>query len=113
MKKRTVKLLLLHLLAALCLASLAGYGCPSYRLLRLRCPGCGLTRAWLLFLGGHLAEAFRMHALFLPAPFCILLLAHRHTPPVQAHRRLATGILCGFFLLLVVYHLGRTLLFRR
>ena len=75
MKKRTVKLLLLHLLAALCLAALAGYGCPSYRLLRLRCPGCGLTRAWLLFLGGHLAEAFRMHALFLPAPFCILLLA--------------------------------------
>lgn len=113
MKKHTVKLLFLHLFAGLFLAALAGYGCPSYQLLRLRCPGCGLTRAWLLFLDGSLGEALRTHALFLPAPLCLLLLAHWQAPPVQAHRRLAAGILGGFFLLLLLYHLWRTLMFRR
>ncbi len=44
--------------------------CPSARMLGQPCPGCGLTRATMAALHGHLSEAFHFHPLFfLAAPF--------------------------------------------
>lgn len=37
--------------------------CPSRRLLHLPCPGCGLTRAFLLLAKGEWRDAFRLHPL--------------------------------------------------
>lgn len=48
-------------------------GCPLNRFFHIRCPGCGLTHAWLSFLAGDLQQAFSCHPLFLFAPICILL----------------------------------------
>lgn len=41
--------------------------CLFRLLFGLPCPGCGLTRANLLFFSGHFSEAFSMHPLFLVA----------------------------------------------
>lgn len=43
--------------------------CPMVLLTGLPCPGCGMTRAALLFLKGHWLQAFWMH------PFFYVLLA--------------------------------------
>lgn len=43
--------------------------CPLVLLTGLPCPGCGMTRAALLFLEGHWLQAFEMH------PFFYVLLA--------------------------------------
>jgi len=49
-----------------------GYACPIYNTAGIPCPGCGMTRAYKLFLTGHLSDAFRMHPLFwLPPIFFI------------------------------------------
>ncbi|MBR4758816.1 MAG: DUF2752 domain-containing protein [Lachnospiraceae bacterium] len=47
--------------------------CPMQLILGLPCPGCGLTRAGLLLLGGHPIEAFFMHP-FLYAWIALLLI---------------------------------------
>ena len=52
-------------------------GCPINRLFHIRCPGCGLTHAWLSFLSGDIQNAFRYHPLFLFAPLLILLFVWR------------------------------------
>ncbi|MCI9403471.1 MAG: DUF2752 domain-containing protein [Oscillospiraceae bacterium] len=54
-------------------------GCPIYRWFGFTCPGCGLTRAWLLFLSGDWQGAFHQHFLFLLAPVFILLYTRRDT----------------------------------
>ena len=38
-----------------------GAACPMVIFLGLPCPGCGLTRAGMLFLNGDFADAWRMH----------------------------------------------------
>lgn len=48
-------------------------GCPLDRYFHIRCPGCGLTHAWLSFFAGDLRHALSYHPLFLFAPICILL----------------------------------------
>lgn len=51
--------------------------CPSARMFNQPCPGCGLTRATMAALHGHLGEAFHMHPLFfLAAPFNALALIY-------------------------------------
>jgi hypothetical protein len=40
--------------------------CTVAALLHHPCPGCGMTRAVLLLLEGHVAESLRMHALAVP-----------------------------------------------
>jgi len=39
--------------------------CPIYRIFGVPCLACGTTRAYKLFLTGHIKEAFLMHPLFL------------------------------------------------
>ena len=48
--------------------------CVFKTLFGLPCPGCGLTRANLLFFTGHFPEAFFMHPLFLLADAYLLYL---------------------------------------
>jgi len=43
-----------------------GLVCPMVILFGIPCPGCGLTRAGVLFLTGNFAESFRMHPLLVP-----------------------------------------------
>lgn len=51
--------------------------CPSARMFGQPCPGCGLTRATMAALQGHIGEAFRFHPLFfLAAPFHVGALAY-------------------------------------
>ena len=53
-------------------------GCPVYRFFHIRCPGCGLTRAWLCFISGDWRSALNYHPLFLIIPIFILLFAWRN-----------------------------------
>lgn len=48
------------------------FKCPMYAYLGIPCPSCGMTRAWRLALGGHLADALRMHPLFWMPPLLLL-----------------------------------------
>lgn len=55
------------LLAAAYLAATGLSGipvCPLVLMTGLPCPGCGMTRAALLFLTGHWRQAFAMHPFF-------------------------------------------------
>ena len=47
--------------------------CPSKLLYHLPCPGCGITRATLLFFRGHLAEAILLNPNVLLAVAFVLL----------------------------------------
>ena len=49
-----------------------GIGCPVYMLTKLRCPGCGNSRAVLALLEGDLLRALKMNWLF-PVEFGYLL----------------------------------------
>ncbi len=40
--------------------------CPMRLLTGLPCPGCGITRAVILFITGHFTQSFSMHPLALP-----------------------------------------------
>ena len=61
-----------YLIMIICgLILLAGiFKCPVYETIGIPCPTCGITRAYKLFLTGHIKDAFMMHPLFLlPAVF--------------------------------------------
>lgn len=47
------------------------YECPVYGIIGIPCPACGITRAYKLFLTGHIKDAFLMHPLFLLPAFFI------------------------------------------
>ena len=47
-------------------AGLGGWPCPMRAVLGIPCPGCGLSRATLLFLQGHWQASFSLHP-FAPA----------------------------------------------
>jgi len=64
--KKALKAAGIHIMLLGILWVLAVYGCPVYRLFGIRCPGCGLTRAWMLALHGRWREAVSMNPVFLP-----------------------------------------------
>ena len=47
-------------------------GCPIKFFTGISCPGCGMTRAWLMAFKLDLAAAFSYHPLFLLGPVLIL-----------------------------------------
>ena len=61
-KKRAALFLLLGLIV---LVILLLWGCPFWIIIGVPCPGCGITRAWMLAVRGNLGEAFAMHPLYL------------------------------------------------
>ena len=54
--------------------------CPVRRLTGHRCPGCGMTRAVLLVLRGHIGEGARLHPLAPPLLAYVLLAARWGRP---------------------------------
>jgi len=73
---------------------LFGTVCPFYFVVGLPCPGCGLTRAGLLLLGGNPAESFRMHPLLLPVAAYLAAAAVIHIrSPHKMPRLYLPGIL--------------------
>ena len=48
-----------------CLECLFGVVCPMRLVTGFPCPGCGLTRAGMLFLQGRFVESFQMNAFFI------------------------------------------------
>lgn len=58
-------------------------GCPLYRFFGITCPCCGVTRAWLAFLGGDPESAFRYHLFFLIIPPVLLLFLYYEQIPAK------------------------------
>lgn len=106
-RSRLVRLVALHLLVLGLLVFLCWWGCPFYRLAHIRCPGCGLTRAWLRFLQGDLQGALAYHALFLPVPLFLFLLVYRDSL-FRKKKRILDPFLYLFAFLMVVYHVVRS-----
>ncbi|MCI9485107.1 MAG: DUF2752 domain-containing protein [Clostridiaceae bacterium] len=104
--KKRLWLVAWHVVIPLLLALLCLWGCPFYRLFGIRCPGCGLTRAWLCFLRGDWACALGYHRLFLPAPLFILLFIHKNTPVLKKWR-FTNPLLYLFAVAFAVYHMVR------
>ena len=85
MKKRVYKIIACHvLLLALICAYAFLIGCPVYRLAKINCPFCGMTRAHLAFLRGDFQLAMEYHSLFyLGIPF---LAGLAHLRVLKKHR---------------------------
>ena len=47
------------------------YHCPFKAIFSLPCPGCGMTRAFLALLQGHLVLSLRWHAMLIPSLICL------------------------------------------
>ena len=74
--KRTARLFIFVLLFGIYSVTatlLLGHACPINLIFGVPCPGCGLTRAVLLFLRGDFAGAFAMHPLFVVLPLAAAL----------------------------------------
>ncbi|WP_074021984.1 DUF2752 domain-containing protein [Traorella massiliensis] len=58
----------LFILGSICLLSLFLYvtktRCFIYWIFHIPCPTCGMTRAWINLLKGHILEAFTYHPFF-------------------------------------------------
>lgn len=69
----------LALVLAVILFYVSDLGCPFKFATGISCPGCGMTRAWLAFLGGQPMLALAYHPLFwsVPAIAAIVLLRSR------------------------------------
>lgn len=52
-------------ISLLCLEALFGVICPLRLVTGFPCPGCGLTRAGILFLQGRFVESLQMNAFFI------------------------------------------------
>lgn len=85
--------------------------CLSRVLIGLPCPGCGLTRAGLLFLQGHFIESFRVHPLFVLIPAgCVLGLYERYFS-VGTRRYFTAYVLLILILLIILYMIRMKLYF--
>ena len=109
-RQKPYRLLGIHLAVLGLLALDCVFGCPFKRIFGISCPGCGLTRAWLCFLGGDWRQAFQYNLLFLPTPLFIFLFAHRDTSLLPKSRLLDGGLI-GFAAVLAGWYLWRLDLF--
>ncbi len=62
--------------------------CPFYGIFGIPCLTCGITRAYKLFLSGHIRDAFLMHPLFLLPPLLLI--------PVHRKKQVIIGMLVLF-----------------
>lgn len=82
------------------------YGCPFYQLFNIRCPGCGLTRAWLRFLNGEWEAALAYHRLFWLAPGFLLLCVYHDGVSSEKQKKIRL-VLYLFAAVFVVNHIYR------
>ena len=88
--------------------SVTGTSCTVRSITGLPCPGCGLTRALLLFLRGDLVGAWAMHPLFwLAVPVLAAILYFMIRDPAKLYSRKATFIWTGVAALFMIVYLVR------
>ena len=81
-------------------------GCPLFQLTGLRCPGCGLTRACLLFMQGELAGAAAANwglTLCLPLALpwlCVFVYRWLFNRPTMTRGMKVTGVILVIWLVL-------------
>lgn len=91
--------------------SVTGTSCTIRSITGLPCPGCGLTRALLLFLRGDLAGAWVMHPLFwLAIPVLATILTFMIRDPAKLYSRKATYAWIGVAALFIIVYLIRMVL---
>ena len=78
---------------------LFGTVCPLYFVVGLPCPGCGLTRAGLLLLGGSPTDSFRMHPLLLPV---VIYLAAAAVVHIRNPKKIPRLYIPGIVLLVIM-----------
>lgn len=76
-----------------------GIGCPIKFWTGVSCPGCGMTRAWLAALSGHLDLAMAYHPLFWIVPLIVVTALFRERIPRRLY--VVTLIVCMVALLIV------------
>lgn len=82
------------------------FGCPIYEIFGVCCPCCGVTRAWLCFLRGNVAEAFRYHALFPLLPLLgILYILNDRIP--RRWKPMANSVLIAVAVAAAIYSILR------
>jgi len=69
-----------------------------------QCPGCGMTRAWLLLIRGEFGKAFSMHPLYFTVPilYLYILLDGHLFKNVYVNYIVLGLIFGGFFILFMV-----------
>ena len=84
--------------------------CPTYRIFKIPCPFCGMTRAHLSAFRLDFATAFRYNPTFFLGIPCIFFMTHDcfFTPKNDKYRKIAVGILLG---IIVAAYLVRVFLY--
>ena len=106
MKKVKISSLIgFHAIVLSAAALLAICGCPIYTFLKIPCPLCGTTRAWVSFFTGDIPTAFRYHALFPITPFWFFAAVH-YSSIFKQSKPVGIFLIC-IALALAVYNLFR------
>ena len=78
--------------------------CVIRLLTGIPCPGCGLSRAYLALLHGHVVEAFYYHPLFfVVAPFLLYMTFYDRLSPRVSRRTEAIVCVCLTAAFILVY----------
>lgn len=92
-RKRLIKTLLIHLVAAALFALwLFLTGCPLHRLTGLPCPGCGMSRALFSLAKLDFTGAWYYHPLVFFLPPAALYIVHRRAWKLPGGRRAAVAV---------------------
>ena len=95
------KLLWKHIVLFCLIVIAAGFGCPIYEVCGICCPLCGTTRAWVCFMTGETARAFRYHPLFLVTPFWFFVAVH-YDSIFQKNKAIGAFLMCVTFFLVIL-----------
>jgi hypothetical protein len=82
---------------------LFGYICPVMIIVGLPCPGCGMTRAGLLFLTGNFSQSFSFHPMFVPAMVFMAIAAALKFFRPEKTNVLQTPAIIFFVIIVAVY----------
>lgn len=100
MKKKDFLQVLISIVILYGLFFVLGIGCPIRFLTGVSCAGCGMTRAWINLLEGHIGKAFYYHPLFWTVP--ILFILSISNPKQKVWKRLQK---IAFIVLVVMFGL--------
>ena len=91
-------------------SKLFGSICPTYRLFRICCPFCGMTRAHLAALKFDFSTAMYYNPVFYLGLPCVFLIAHEKlfAPKYDMPRKIVAGIL---LVIIVAVYIARVCLY--
>lgn len=71
------------------------------------CPGCGLSRAYIALLHGHIADAFHYHPLFfVVVPFLLYMTFHDRLSP-RVSKKVETAVCICLAAAFILVYIGR------